>query len=73
MSVRSREEGLARCETYEPFEVPRSKALNGQRALDLPALRPRGFWAEVDDDKEGLSEARGCYVFAITAGRGITP
>lgn len=60
-------------ETYGPFEVPASQAPNGQRVLDLQARRIRHFWKDVDNRVVGMSEARGCYIFAIRAGGGITP
>ncbi|MDE0440870.1 MAG: hypothetical protein OXL38_01995 [Gammaproteobacteria bacterium] len=41
--------------------------------LDLEARRVREFWADVEDGTTSLSEGRGCYIFAIKAGRGITP
>ena len=65
--------GLIGYETFGPFEVPKSKAPNGQRTLVLQARRIRNFWMEVDSRVVGLSEARGCYIFAIRAGKGITP
>ena len=64
---------MVRYETYGPFEVPRSQAANRQRALDLQAPSVRRFWQGVDDGTLSLSEGRGCYIFAIKAGRGITP
>ena len=33
----------------------------------------RAFWEEIDGQKIGLSEAIGCYVFSISAGRGELP
>ncbi|MCO5083880.1 MAG: hypothetical protein M9955_19760 [Rhizobiaceae bacterium] len=33
----------------------------------------RTFWESADSVEPGLSEACGCYVFAIRAGRGIKP
>jgi len=64
---------MARYDTFGPFEVPRCKAGNGQRSLDLQARQLRKFWAEVEVETSGLSEGRGCYIFAIKAGRGMTP
>ena len=64
---------MARYDTYGPFEVPRTQAANGQRTLDLEARRRGEFWQQVEDDAPGLSAGRGCYIFALKAGRGITP
>ena len=60
-------------ETFGPFEVPASQAPNGSRTLALRPRRIAAFWTEVDSGEPGMSEARGCYIFAIRAGGGITP
>jgi hypothetical protein len=54
---------------YGPFELPR-----GDDGLLLLTKDERQlFWADVDTEDDGLSDACGCYVFAIRAGGGIRP
>lgn len=59
-------------DTYGPFEIPRTRT-RGRLLPDFNARTLRGFWTEVSNEKLGLSNARGCYVFAISAGGGIRP
>lgn len=54
---------------YGPFELPRQKS--GLVAAD--AASRRTFWAVIEDASPGLTQACGCYVFAIKAARGIKP
>ncbi len=58
---------------HGPFKVPRKKVKAGYRALDFSAPALRKFWEEVDAARIKLSKAKGCYIFAIRAGRGIRP
>jgi hypothetical protein len=51
------------------FELPRDM---GRLGLAEAAER-REFWDVVDVDQPGLSEACGCYVFAIRVGGGVKP
>lgn len=51
---------------YGPFDIPLDK--HGKVAKALKA-----FWARVNKEKEGLSEMRGVYVFAMRASTGLTP
>ena len=65
--------GVAGYETFGPFTVPATQAPNDQRTLDMQASQVQEFWKEVESTVTGLSEACGCYIFAIRAGPGITP
>ena len=51
-----------------PFALSR----HGQKQM-ITKLSLRDLKTELDDWEEGLSDACGCYVFAIRAGRGYTP
>lgn len=51
---------------YGPFVVPTA---NGQRAKYIEAKKLREFW----NAHEEVGDRRGCYVFGIRTGRGITP
>lgn len=49
-----------------PYEVPRRE--NGTVDKD------RGlFWKNCEDDRNGLPDASGCYIFALKSGRGTMP
>lgn len=55
---------------YGPLAIP--KADNGLIAGDKKSLAE--FWDRVNSElEEGLSEAVGCYIYSIRAGRGILP
>jgi hypothetical protein len=47
-------------EVHGPFSVRRKRRLVSRENEDK-----KKFWEEVEDDEEGLSEACGCYVFAV--------
>jgi len=61
-----RQGGALKFENYGPFVVPRRGPI-----IDRPKLGD--FWRLVDVQARGLSNAQGCYVFAIKAGQGYTP
>lgn len=52
-----------------PFRLPRIK----RKLIDSTAAARREFWAEVEEEYPGLSEACGCYVFGIQSGGGTLP
>lgn len=52
-------------EPYGPFNVPIE---SGRVSKDL-----KEFWKEVEARKPGLSEAVGCYIFAVKRGSGYVP
>jgi hypothetical protein len=55
---------------YSPISMP--KGTNGLIAGDKYSISE--FWSRVDEDlDEGLSNAVGCYIFSIRAGKGIKP
>ena len=58
--------------TYGEFDVPCGNVKAGKR-LDASPNALKDFWVKVDQKRSGLSEARGCYIFAIRAGKGIKP
>jgi len=41
--------------------------------LDLSKMEKNIFWNKVNNEKPGLENACGCYLFAYKAGKGITP
>jgi hypothetical protein len=51
---------------YGPFNVPVLHA-------GIDGSREDEFWDNLERDETGLSEAVGCYIFAVRAGRGIRP
>jgi hypothetical protein len=53
-------------QTFGPFKMRKNGRLVDQRACNE-------FWADVEEHKEGLSRAVGCYVFAISAAKGALP
>jgi hypothetical protein len=53
-------------EPYGPFTLPRS---NG--AVDRNKKKP--FWGKIEKSHPSLSNAVGCYIFAVKAGKGFTP
>ncbi len=59
-------------ETYGEFEVPRKQSTKGKVFNDSTKVL-NDFWDMVDQKIRGLSTARGCYIFAIKAGKGIKP
>ena len=54
---------------FGPFDVPRSE--KGLIQADNTSLKQ--FWADVDEVDAGISQAVGCYIFSIRAGRGMLP
>ena len=58
-----------RFEVQGPFELYRTKA----GLVDTDATTRRYYWEWVEESIPGLSEACGCYIFAIQASRGILP
>lgn len=55
---------------YGPFNVPTQKARNGK----MPhANIEKVFWEQKGSDLKSLSDARGCYIFAIRAAKGYIP
>ena len=59
-------------ETYGEFVVPRKQTPKG-KVFDDSTKVLNDFWDMVDQQTPGLSKARGCYIFAIKAGKGIKP
>jgi hypothetical protein len=57
-----------RFEPYGPFKLPR---FNGK--FDRTPKRKKAFWEKVEAENPSLSDAVGCYVFAMKAGQGIRP
>ena len=51
---------------HGPFDVP---TYNGKAAKIVDSERLTEFW----NSASGLSEKRGCYVFAVRAGKGFRP
>lgn len=56
---------MRKYENYGGFEIPRKNKIVDHASLE-------GFWNSVEQE-EGLSSAKGCYVFAVKAGRGMRP
>ncbi len=57
----------ARFDVFGPFEIPTSKQPGGKR-VDKKQLGE--FWKAAEDS---LPDAKGCYVFAMRAGKGMRP
>ena len=53
---------------HGPFDLPRENGL-----IDSSAHSKRVFWKQVEECVPGLSDACGCYVFVLKAGRGALP
>ncbi|HEY9165699.1 MAG TPA: hypothetical protein VIS48_06005 [Candidatus Kryptonia bacterium] len=53
---------------HGPYEIPRQNTVVDRSAEALTDL-----WQEIEDNYEGLPEGCGCYLFALRAGKGITP
>ena len=58
--------------TYGPFELPRKSGVN-KKVFDSSNPAEKKFWEQVEKHENGLPKARGCYIFAMRAGGGITP
>ncbi|MCU7929089.1 MAG: hypothetical protein KZQ97_22020 [Candidatus Thiodiazotropha sp. (ex Dulcina madagascariensis)] len=56
-------------EVEGPFELNRTK----KGLINTDATTRRYYWEWVDENVSGLSEACGCYIFAIQASRGTLP
>lgn len=59
--------------TLGPFTVPRKGGTGGKKVLDASKVAINTFWEDIEQTVSGLSMACGCYIFAMKAGRGITP
>ena len=59
--------------TFGPFEIPRKDGAKGKKALDGSSAAIKSFWEDVERQVPKLSTARGCYVFGMKAGKGVTP
>ena len=59
--------------TFGPFPVPRKGGAGGKKVLDGSKAAINRFWEGVEQTVSGLSAARGCYIFGVNAGRGVTP
>jgi hypothetical protein len=57
---------VSKFEPFGPFEMPVS-------GVQIDRNREREFWQDVESSQAGLSNAVGCYIFGIKAGRGIRP
>src|SRR6266704_3638450 len=57
---------MSKFEPFGPFEMPVHGSLIDRR-------RESEFWGNVEAAQDGLSDAVGCYVFAIRAGKGMKP
>lgn len=53
-------------EHFGGFEIPRRHEIVASNELTK-------FWVEVEDQYPGLATARGCYIFAVSAGGSIKP
>lgn len=53
---------------HGPFDVPSSEGI-----IDTSPAAKKDFWNSVDDAKQGLSSACGCYIFVLKAKRGSLP
>ncbi|MGD9729611.1 MAG: hypothetical protein AB7Q81_12860 [Gammaproteobacteria bacterium] len=53
---------------YSAVAIPKAGRIIARDAGSLNA-----FWEEVNKEEEGLSEAIGCYIFSIRAGKGLLP
>lgn len=53
-------------QVFGPFEIRKKGSLVDRRAF-------AGFWENVEQQREGLPSAVGCYIFAISAGHGALP
>ncbi|HEX4005315.1 MAG TPA: hypothetical protein VHX60_04015 [Acidobacteriaceae bacterium] len=53
-------------EPHGPFELPRSDG-------EINMTHKKKFWATVEEDTPSLSDAVGCYIFALKAAKGYTP
>lgn len=54
---------------YGPFTLPRSD----DNLIFVEDRGRAGFWREIDQHTPGLSNACGCYVFALRSGGGVRP
>jgi hypothetical protein len=57
---------------HGPFEFVRRRDPNGVSIEDNKQAK-RDFWANVRNEDRSLPSACGCYLYAIQAGKGITP
>jgi len=57
---------MSKYEPFGPFELPTSGSIVNTHVLNR-------FWAEIEQQSPGLAAAVGCYIFAISAGKGAKP
>jgi hypothetical protein len=57
---------ISKFEPFGPFKMP-------VRGVSVDKSREKEFWEQVEDELQGLSDAVGCYVFAIRAAKGVVP
>jgi hypothetical protein len=57
---------MSRFEPFGPFDMP----VDG---VHIDTGLAKEFWQSVEDARQGLQDAIGCYIFAIRAGRGTKP
>ncbi len=62
-----------RYEVFGEFEVRRKLRKDGRRTLDFSKDARNNFWEDVERARAGLRSGAGCYLFAVRAGKGITP
>ena len=55
---------------YGPFVIPKSRRSG---LIESNRISLNLFWDAVNKEEEGLSDAVGCYIFSIRAGRGLLP
>jgi hypothetical protein len=55
-------------EIYGPFELPRKNGI-----IDITKSVKSEFWGSIEETKNDLSMAEGCYVFGLKASKGIKP
>jgi hypothetical protein len=55
-------------QVYGSFPIPRQDGYG-----HFNKNKVNEFWEDVDSEAKGLSEACGCYIFALSAGRGALP
>ncbi len=65
--------GRIQYEVFGAFEVPRKRRKGGSLTLDFSKNALALFWDVVEETRPELREGAGCYLFAVRAGKGITP
>ena len=64
---------MLRYKTYGPHAIPRRTSSYGNKTCNFSKEALCAFWTEVEAATPGLSSARGCYIFAVRAAKGIKP